>query len=637
MAEKKTDALATASLPFKPREMMEKAIEAMRKSVSEPRKDGKASPLVGVAIWKPDGTIETAHRGELRFGDHAEFTLLERKNRDKKLDGSFLFTTLEPCAPGSRREPKLSCAERIVLARVKKVWIGLEDPDPTVDRKGITYLLDNDVEVDIFDRDLQGIITTENRDFIDQAMERKAAHAAQKKSKLVKLSELEDPIVTVDAGELSGEALERYRSTAKITDLVDSPSFRKRLLQQGLLKEDNDGHLNPTGFGCLLFGTKPRDVLPQAGLLATIHHANGQEELRDFDGPIVLIPELVEKWLKDKLPDIADRGQMRRKQGPDIPLELVREAVVNALVHRDYAIAGAKCQLSITRDTITISSPGGPIAPITLRQLQEFNAPMLSRNPQLHYVFARMELAEERGLGMQSMRSVSQQHGLPLPKYFLEDPYLRLVLYRSPESAVHALPKSFLEELNSAELKGWEFLASKISATMAEYAQHMGFDVRKAQRHLKRFVELGLLSRVGRGPATEYVVQGQAPAEASVTAPVQPRTRFQKFKAFLDVKISQANGIKRGISPENRKTQIGVTKDWIDNVAKAIHIAFGGKARNDFVNYSPFTGQIFYGETMGGLEQSIDKHLAYLERLKKDRTAAELLPDFDPEDLKDYE
>jgi len=108
-----------AKTKFDPRKLMEMAIEAMRQSVGEPRDDGKASPLVGAVLYRPDGTVETAHRGELRYGDHAEYTLLERKNRDRKLDGSILFATLEPCAPGSRRHPKLGCAERIVLARIK--------------------------------------------------------------------------------------------------------------------------------------------------------------------------------------------------------------------------------------------------------------------------------------------------------------------------------------------------------------------------------------------------------------------------------------------------------------------------------------------------------------------------------------
>ena len=133
---------------------MELAVDVMITSTQEPRVDDKASPLVGAVLWN-DGVVDTASRSELRDGDHAEFTLLERKHRSSKLDGAMLFSTLEPCAPGSRRHPKLSCAERIVLARVKEVWVGIEDPDPTVDRKGIKYLQDSGVKVHLFDRDLQ--------------------------------------------------------------------------------------------------------------------------------------------------------------------------------------------------------------------------------------------------------------------------------------------------------------------------------------------------------------------------------------------------------------------------------------------------------------------------------------------------
>lgn len=76
---------------FDKRKLMEKAIDVMLQSVSEPRSDGKDSPMVGAVLWKPDGFIETACRGELRYGDHAEYTLLERKNRHCKLDGAILI------------------------------------------------------------------------------------------------------------------------------------------------------------------------------------------------------------------------------------------------------------------------------------------------------------------------------------------------------------------------------------------------------------------------------------------------------------------------------------------------------------------------------------------------------------------
>ena len=90
-----------------PRKMMEKAIEVMQQSVHEQRTDGKPSPLVGAVLVRPDGSVETAARGELREGNHAEFTLLERKCVGEKLDGCVLFATLEPCL--NRNHPKSVC------------------------------------------------------------------------------------------------------------------------------------------------------------------------------------------------------------------------------------------------------------------------------------------------------------------------------------------------------------------------------------------------------------------------------------------------------------------------------------------------------------------------------------------------
>jgi ATP-dependent DNA helicase RecG len=246
--------------------------------------------------------------------------------------------------------------------------------------------------------------------------------------------------------------------------------------------------------------------MPQAGLLGTIHFADGTEEPRDFDGPQVLVPELALQWLHNKLPNPIERSAARRRHVNAALFELVREAVVNALVHRDYSIKGAKCQLIVTPDTITVKSPGKPVEPITLQQMQSFNAPMLSRNPVLHYVFARMELAEERGLGLKSMKSRAETAGLPLPKYAWEAPYLVLTLFRSSAGAVRALSPAALRQLNADEKASWAFIAGQVSVTSPLLMKAMAFDERKAQRVLKKLQGVGLLRRVGQGPATRYEV-----------------------------------------------------------------------------------------------------------------------------------
>ena len=493
-----------ASVKFDPRKLMEQAVDVMRQSIAEPRADGKASPRVGAVLWKPDGTVETACRGELRQGDHAEYTLLERKSRDARLDGAVLFATLEPCAPGSRHEPKLGCAERIVNARIKEVWVGIEDPDPKVDRKGIKYLQGNGVTVHMFDRDLQEAIQEANREFITQALERAAA-ARKEKPRAVELSDLEGAFANTAMDDLSDEALEQYRMSAGIGDKAGSAPFYRRLAQQGLLAQEN-GRWTPTGFGLLLFGKEPRTAMPQAGLLGTIHYPDGKEETRDFDGPQILAPEQALQWLRDKVPNPIDRSEARRRETNAALFELTREGIVNALVHRDYGIAGGKCQLVVTPNTVAIKSPGAPVEPITLEQLQSFNAPMLSRNPVLHYVFARMGMAEERGLGLKSMRSGAENAGLPLPKYTWENPYLVLTLFRSAEAAVQELGPEVLKQLNADERASWQFVVGRETVTSAALMREMGFDERKAQRVLRKLQDAGLLQRVGQGRATRYGV-----------------------------------------------------------------------------------------------------------------------------------
>jgi len=131
---------------------------------------------------------------------------------------------------------------------------------------------------------------------------------------------------------------------------------------------------------------------------------------------------------------------------------------------------------------------------------------MLSRNPVLHYVFARMELAEERGLGLKSMKTRAEEAGLPLPRYAWEPPYLALTLFRTADSAARVLAESVLQEMTATEWKGWSFVAGRTRVTQGEYARHLEVTARTAQRHLSHFVELGLLRRRGQGPATSYEV-----------------------------------------------------------------------------------------------------------------------------------
>jgi ATP-dependent DNA helicase RecG len=486
------------------RKFMELALEAMKKSISEPRNDGKASPKVGVVLVSVNGTfLGSSFRGEMRNGDHAEYTLLDRKFRDKDVTGCYLFATLEPCAPGSRKHPKLGCAERIVNARIKKVWVGIEDPDPTVDRKGIKYLQDSGIEVEMFEEEFQEIIYKDNKEFIKQAKQRKEE---AKKPKVVQLSPLERPIETTTIDEFSDEALKRYIDRANLKMNHDSHEFLSQLEEQQLIQYDTTSEkYKPTGLGILLFGKNPRNRYPQAVLKVEARYGKEEPEILDFSDALVLIPDKVEEWLKRVLSSRINRQKFARKTEYSYPLEVLREAIINALVHRDYDIAGAKCYVNIDNDKIVVKSPGLPVSPIKLEDFKQFKAPSLSRNPKLMAVFNAMHYAEERGIGMIEMKSLPEKHNLPLPNISWEEPFINISFPRTQNYFESLVGSDVFNQLKEEEKNGLVFIHNKKEVTKAQYAKHFGFNDKKAQRHLLKFKKLQLVGTKGQSTATKYI------------------------------------------------------------------------------------------------------------------------------------
>ncbi len=113
-----------------------------------------------------DGKItDTAFRGELGAGDHAEYTLLEKKLTGANLERATLFTTLEPCVSRNQHKP---CSEWIIEKGIGKVFIGMLDPNPRIYSKGAIKLREHGVEVDYFPSDLRGEIENDNHEFISQ-------------------------------------------------------------------------------------------------------------------------------------------------------------------------------------------------------------------------------------------------------------------------------------------------------------------------------------------------------------------------------------------------------------------------------------------------------------------------------------
>ncbi len=488
-----------AKKQYTDKELMQMAIDVMNKSVNEPRPDGKVPPKVGAVLLFPDGRIETAYRGELREGDHAEFTLIERKFPNENLEGSILFTTLEPCV--ERNSPKVPCCRRTTNARIRKVFVGIEDPDPTVDGKGIKHLEKHGVEVKMFDREFQRIIEVENSAFINQALERK--NEAEEEEDLRTAIEL--PIANYDSSKFSDEALQKFIKEANLVYKPTDEAFLEYLADFGAMEWDKEKkHFVPTGFGVLLFGKNPRTKFKNAVLKAHVTYGNQKIEPKDFDQALVLLPDQIEEWLKKVLPLSKDTSSFKRKDIPDFPIDVLREAIVNALVHRDYEIEGAKCEIKIDENKIIVTSPGQPLPAITLDELNTFEAPSLSRNPIIIYAFSLMDYVEEKGFGMKTFKSLNKEYGLPIPKYTFKEPFLTLSFPRTSEGVKEIVGKSNINDLSSEDLKNFEIFREKRPVSKSEFVQFTGLATRTAERYLKEWVDKGLLIKVGSGPSTRY-------------------------------------------------------------------------------------------------------------------------------------
>jgi ATP-dependent DNA helicase RecG len=174
-----------------PEELMQMAIEESRSSIHD--HSDRMDRLVGAIITTADGEIlARAHRCELRVGEHCEYTLIERKLVNENLRGCVLYVTLEPCTDSSRGLGKRGCSTRIVRARLGKVYVGIQDPDPRIAGNGIEFLRQNQIPFEMFPERLQDSIRSDNSQFIrereEQAKQVEGQEAEEPQSILQKVA-----------------------------------------------------------------------------------------------------------------------------------------------------------------------------------------------------------------------------------------------------------------------------------------------------------------------------------------------------------------------------------------------------------------------------------------------------------------
>lgn len=479
---------------MEPIDYMRISIEVMKNSVQEERAEGEVSPKVGAVLVRPDGTYTTAYRGELRDGDHAEYTLLERKCINENLKDCVVYSTLEPCF--KRNSPKIGCCKRIAKARIKKVYVGTGDPFPSVNGKGIKYLVDHGIEVEQYPQELQKEIERLNADFIAYAESRRLEE--ENKSTKDYKEETERAVHTMDMKSLDEKLMARFLKAANVTDNEQEVFLRN----MNLAELDNDV-VRPTGLGLLLFGKKPQSVYPNAVIKTTLKRNGKAVETKTIEGRIPAQLDEANKWYKEHIPSYINRDDAERKKVHEYPLDVIRELICNAVVHRDYSLKGAPVYFEINDKSIVIKSPGLPEPPVTLEHIVSFSASSFSRNPVIMYVLDKLDYAEQRGLGFETVKDLPAKN-LPLPKVQYNAPYIEFILPLSMEVA-----ETMYGDLSEKEIKVLEYIRINEPVTRSDIETLLGIDNKKAVRILNKLIDKGVIISQGKSRGVTYSVSGQ--------------------------------------------------------------------------------------------------------------------------------
>ncbi len=190
----------------------------------------------------------------------------------------------------------------------------------------------------------------------------------------------------------------------------------------------------------------------------------------------------------------------------EYPLEAVREALVNAVCHRDYEDSGS-IQLRIYDDRLEVWNPGALPAGVTVADLHREHD-SVRRNPRLAEALFLAGLVEKWGTGTLRMIAACRSAGLAEPQ-FASGPRTFVVTLTKAPPDVHA-EDAVLSHRREAIL---EHVRSEGSATSAQLAAALGISERAVLKHTAFLLERGLLHRTGAARSSRY-----APAESGTSA-----------------------------------------------------------------------------------------------------------------------
>ena len=177
------------------------------------------------------------------------------------------------------------------------------------------------------------------------------------------------------------------------------------------------------------FALYPQGVFPQLGITAVVvpgysigELGNSGERFIDNKRIEGTISEMLEEAMvfckrNMKIKTIIDSKTGKRNDRTEYPINAVREAILNALIHRDYSVhtEGTPIQINFFTDRLEIHSPGGLYGRMTVEQLGKARPDL--RNPTLATMAESLNQAENRYSGIPTIRMEMKEYGLPEPEF----------------------------------------------------------------------------------------------------------------------------------------------------------------------------------------------------------------------------
>ncbi len=311
------------------------------------------------------------------------------------------------------------------------------------------------------------------------------------------------PAVGKSLEDLDLEKVKRYMRKAAETGrkaFSEGESPLQVLEKMELVK---DGR--PTWAAGLLFRKDDKPFLSQA-----VVHCG-----RFKDNTVVIDDRLIEGTLFEQIEEamafvrkntnvkFVMTGRPEREEVWDYPLEAVREAVVNAVCHRDYTSL-SNIEIRIYDEELIVWSPGGLPLGITLEDLFKSHASKL-RNRGIAEVFFDARLIEQWGSGIEKMQKYCRNAGLPEP-VFEEYQGFRVIFRKGLYN------EEYLRELglNERQIGAFFYVKEKERITNKEYQELCKVKDRLATKELKDLVTRDIFKKIGTtGKGTYYIIKEQ--------------------------------------------------------------------------------------------------------------------------------